>query len=226
MQQKIVAKQKKILDLESRLRLWESYHFIAGVDESGMGALAGPVVVAAVILPPNFQSVLIQDSKILSSRQRELAYQLIKDYALEYSIVVKEVFEIEQKNPLVAAKEGMQEAVSRLVNFPHLCLIDGKTTLTIDKTQTLSIIGGDHQSISIAAASILAKVTRDLIMQRLYEKYPTYGWNSNKGYASKDHLKSIFFYGICNLHRKNYEPIKSLVKPDCDLQKLKKKYDI
>ncbi|CAI2162676.1 6819_t:CDS:2 [Funneliformis geosporum] len=148
---------------------------IAGVDEAGRGALAGPVIVAVVILPVGFQNPLIQDSKILSPSQRNRAYQIVRHEALEYNIIAKSAREIEEKNPLGATKEAMVEVVLGLKNKPNLCLVDGKEEIKIDKIKTISIVGGDRKSINIAAASIIAKVTRDTIMQKLHKNYPLYG---------------------------------------------------
>ncbi|MCE8162904.1 MAG: ribonuclease HII [Candidatus Moeniiplasma glomeromycotorum] len=213
---------KKKLDLELEFR--SKYPLIAGVDEAGRGALAGPIVVAAVILPPHFQSLLIQDSKILEPSQREEAYQLIKQAALEYNTVFKGPRQIEEKNPLRATQEAMVEAILKLKNLPDLCLIDGKEEITAGTIKTLSIIGGDRKSINIAAASIIAKVTRDHYMQKIHSQYTLYNWFKNKGYPDSTHLQAIFRYGVCSLHRKNYEPIKSLLQPNCDPQKVREKY--
>ena len=213
---------KKSLDFE--LRLWKDYPIIAGVDEAGRGALAGPIIVAAVVLPVGFQNPLIQDSKILSPSQRKKAFRIVKKEALEYNVIAKSAREVEIKNPLGATKEAMSEAILNLKNKPDLCLVDGKEKIVVEKTKTVSIIGGDRRSINIAAASIIAKVTRDTIMQKLHKKYPLYDWFGNKGYPNGIHLSAIFQHGICDLHRKTYEPIKSLLKPDCDKKKLREKY--
>jgi ribonuclease HII len=130
--------------------------------------------VAAVILPVGFQNSLIQDSKILSPSQRKKVYQIIKKVAVEYSVVFKSAREIEVKNPLGATKEAMAEVILKLKSKPNLCLIDGKEEVKIEETKTISIIGGDRKSINIAAASIIAKVTRDTLMQKLHKKYPLY----------------------------------------------------
>lgn len=213
---------KKKLDFESQFR--SEYPLIAGVDEAGRGALAGPIVVAAVILPATFGSPLIQDSKILEPSQREKIYYLIKKVALEYNTIFKDARQIEEKNPLRATQEAMVEAISNLKKTPDLCLIDGKEEIKADKIETLSIIGGDRKSINVAAASIIAKVTRDHYMQKLHSQYPFYNWFKNKGYPDPTHLQAIFRYGVCPLHRKTYEPIKSLLQPNCDLQKVREKY--
>jgi len=216
--------KRKNLDLE--LNIWKNYPLIAGVDEAGRGALAGPLVVASVILPTGFHNHLIQDSKILNHIQRKKVYQIIKKGALEYNIVFKSVQEIEEKNPLGATKEAMIETILNLKNKPNLCLVDGKEEIVVEGIKTVSIVGGDRQSINIAAASIIAKVTRDEFMQKLHNKYPLYNWYENKGYPNRSHLLSLFRYGICDLHRKTYEPIKSLLKPDCDKKKIFAKYNI
>jgi ribonuclease HII len=215
---------KKCLDLE--LKLWKKNSLIAGVDEAGRGALAGPIVVAAVILTPNFQSPFIQDSKILTPQQRNLAYQIIKKNLVDYKVVFKSPREIEEKNPLATTKEAMVETILGLKDKPDLCLVDGQEKIKIPGIKTRSIIGGDRKSINIAAASIIAKVVRDSVMKKLHKKYPHYDWFNNKGYANKTHLSAIFHYGICNLHRRTYEPIKSLLKPDCDKQKIREKYNL
>ena len=215
---------KKSLDLE--LRLWEDYPLIAGVDEAGRGALAGPIVVASVILTTGYQNPLIQDSKILSPSQRKRAYRIVKKEALEYSIAVKDAREVEAKNPLGATKEAMVETILNLKNRPNLCLVDGKEKIIVEGVKAVSVVGGDRRSINIAAASIIAKVTRDTIMQKLHKKYPLYDWFGNKGYPNNNHLTAIFRHGICDLHRKTYEPIKSLIKPDCDKKKLREKYNL
>jgi len=215
---------KKSLDLE--LKLWKDYPVITGVDEAGRGALAGPLVVAAVILPINFQNSLIQDSKMLDPIKRKRAYWIVKKYALEYNVIFKSVKEIEEKNPLGATKEAMVEAVLGLKNKPNLCLVDGKEEIIVEGVKTTSIIGGDRQSINIAAASIIAKVTRDAVMQKLHKKYPLYNWFENKGYPNRTHLLAIFRHGICDLHRKTYEPIKSLLKPNCNRKEVWEKYNL
>jgi len=215
---------RKSLDLE--LSLWNDNPVIVGVDEAGRGALVGPIVVAAVILPTGFQNSLIQDSKILNPSQRKKVFRIIKKVAVEYNIVFKDAREIETKNPLGATKEAMAEAILRLRNKPDLGLIDGKEKIEAAGIKTISIIGGDRKSINIAAASIVAKVTRDDFMQKLHQKYPLYDWRENKGYPNKTHLTALFRYGICDLHRKTYEPIKSLLQPNCDKKKIFAKYKI
>ncbi|CAI2171420.1 8201_t:CDS:2 [Funneliformis geosporum] len=198
----------------------------AHAKKAGRGALAGPIIVASVILPTGYQNPLIQDSKILSPSQRKRAYRIVKNEALEYNVVAKDVREVEIKNPLGATKEAMVETILNLKNKPSLCLVDGKEKIVAEGVKTVSVIGGDRRSINIAAASIIAKVTRDTLMQKLHKKYPLYDWFGNKGYPNNTHLTAIFHHGICDLHRKTYEPIKSLLKPDCDKKKLREKYKL
>lgn len=160
--------------LDFELNLWKENSLIAGVDEAGRGALAGPIVVAAVILPAYFYSPFIRDSKVLKPSQRNKAYVIIRKIALVYSVVVKSPREVENKNPLQTTKEAMIEATLKLKNKPDLCLVDGKEEIKIPNIPTQSIIGGDRKSINIAAASIVAKVTRDAIMKNLHKRYPQY----------------------------------------------------
>lgn len=215
---------KKALNLE--LKLWKRYPVITGLDEAGRGALAGPLVVAAVTLPVNFQSPFIQDSKILTPQQRNQAYQIIKKNLVEYKVIFKSPREIEVKNPLGATKEAMVEAILSLTKKPDLGLVDGREKITIKGIKTRSIIGGDRKSINIAAASIMAKVIRDSIMRKLHLKHPHYDWFNNKGYPNKTHLTALFHYGVCHFHRRTYEPIKSLLNPKIPKAKVKKKYNL
>jgi ribonuclease HII len=212
-------------NLNFELNLWKKYSLIAGVDEAGRGALAGPIVVAAVVLPPYFQSVFIQDSKILKPIQRNKVYEIIKKNALEYKIAIKSPREVEEKNPLQATKEAMVEVILKLSNRPNLCLVDGKEEIKIPNILSHSIIGGDRKSINIAAASVVAKVTRDAIMKELHKKYPRYDWENNKGYPNPTHLQVIFKHGISPLHRKTYEPIKSLISGKVSRETLCQKYN-
>lgn len=219
---------KKVREsLKFEAELWKEYPLIAGVDEAGRGSLAGPLVVAAVILPPNFSDSLIQDSKKLTPAQRNIAYSLIKQWAISYQITLVSVEEIEKQNPSAATKEAMKTSLENLSPAPQLCLVDGREKIILENTPALSIIGGDSLSINIAAASILAKVTRDELMSELHLLYPSFGWNKNKGYADKKHLSVIINEGFCSLHRRNYDPVKTLLKKNNQaLQELKKRYGV
>ena len=212
--------------LNFELELWKDYKFIAGLDEAGRGAIAGPLVVSGVILPPNFQNSLIQDSKKLSHTQRKKAYSIIIEKALETKIVFKTVEDVENKNPLSATKEAMKEIILSFKNKPDISLIDGKEKLEVNNFKTISMISGDSKSINIAAASILSKVTRDELMITLSKKYPLYEWEKNKGYLNKSHISALLKHGVCNLHRKTYEPVKSLLKNGFDKSLIYTKYNI
>lgn len=183
--------------------------FIAGIDEVGRGPLAGPVVAAAVILPPKFYLPGLDDSKKLSKKKREEYYDIIIKEAVSYSIGQAEVEEIDAFNIYECAKRAMIRAVNGLSVTPHHLLIDAMK-LSCEIPQT-SIIKGDAKSISIAAASIVAKVTRDRLMEALDQQYPMYGFKTNSGYGTKAHLEAIEAYGILPVHRKTFEPIRSKI---------------
>ncbi len=178
-------------------------HFIAGVDEVGRGPLAGPVVAAAVILPPDFDVLGVNDSKKLSEKRREELYDVICEKAAAWSVGLRDNEVIDQINILEATKEAMADAVRGLSKAPDHILIDALTLDSIDIPQT-GIIKGDGNSVSIAAASILAKVTRDRMMVRYHETYPAYAFDRNKGYGTKDHYAGIGEAGICPIHRRSF----------------------
>lgn len=185
---------------------------IAGFDEAGRGAIAGPIVVAAVILPANFKSDLIKDSKKLTSKQRQKAYQLIIDQAIDYAITIVGLPTIEKINPKVASVRGMEIAFQNLNITPNICLIDfEKPEFLHFKGVTESLIKGDQKSLNIAAASILAKVLRDKIMISCHETYPNYQFANHKGYYTKLHAVNLKKHGISIIHRKNYLPVKKLI---------------
>lgn len=191
------------------------YHFIAGVDEAGRGALAGPLVVAAVVFPLDYFHPLINDSKQLTSKQRNTLYSIILEAALEYKIVVVSQADIDEYNVYKATQQGMVKAINGLTRCDAV-LVDAMPLPQITK-KVVSIIKGDQVSISIAAASILAKVTRDKIMEDYHHHYPHYGFNHHKGYGTKQHQQAIIQFGISPIHRVSFEPIKSLLRPKLDL---------
>lgn len=205
--------------------LWRTYPLISGTDEAGRGSLAGPIVVSSVIMPVDFYNEFIKDSKLLSPNQRSRLSELIKEKALDYSIVFKNKKEIENKNPSVSTKEAFIYSLKKLRLKPDICLIDGKDKVIDSELNLLNIIKGDNCSINISSASILAKVARDEHMVKMHNKHPIYNWNVNKGYANSDHLSSIYKYGICSFHRKNYEPIKSLIAGK-NKEEIFNKYDL
>lgn len=183
---------------------------VAGVDEAGRGPWAGPVVAGAVVLNQKYIPSGINDSKKLSATKREMLYEEILQNA-RTGIGISTVEEIDEFNILEATKLAMQRAVAMLGNDITLVLIDGNKAPTLNfPTQT--IIGGDAKSLSIAAASIIAKVTRDRIMCELGETNPEYGWERNSGYGTKYHVEALAKYGITEHHRKSYKPIRKLLE--------------
>ncbi len=185
------------------------YRQIAGIDEAGRGPLAGPVVAAACILPDEYLLAHLNDSKQLSSEQRdELFAQIISDSRIVYGIGIISVERIEQINILRATFEAMQESVASLSHKPDYLLIDGNQ-LPVFNIPKEGIVRGDAVSISIAAASIIAKVTRDRIMVEEAARWPQYGFEQHKGYGTPQHLDAIRRFGPCPLHRMTFEPVKS-----------------
>ncbi len=177
--------------------------YIAGIDEVGRGPLAGPVVAAAVILPSDFDILGVDDSKKLSEKKREELYTLITKYAVSYSIGIIDNFTIDEINILEATKLAMKQAVEKLETKPEYILIDALTLKGIDVPQR-GIIKGDSLSVSIAAASIVAKVTRDRLMTEFHRQYPQYAFDQNKGYGTKIHYEGIHCHGLCSLHRRSF----------------------
>lgn len=183
--------------------LSNNVRLIAGTDEAGRGPLAGPVVAASVIFPEKVRINGVRDSKILSEVQREKLYSRILQKALAWSVAVVSHGEIDRINILQATLLAMSVSINRLKVKPDLILVDGNKVFT-SSIPALPIVDGDAKSFSIAAASIIAKVTRDRIMKRLSVKFPIYNWESNKGYGTKEHVEAIKDYGPCVLHRKSF----------------------
>ncbi len=179
--------------------------YIAGVDEVGRGPLAGPVVCAAVIMPLEEENLVagVDDSKKLSEKKRELLAEEIKRKALCYTIVEIDEKTIDEINILEATKLGMKKAVETLSIPPEIVLTDGNMTLDIAHKQK-SVIHGDALSYSIGAASIIAKVYRDKLMDEFAKTYPQYAFDKNKGYGTAAHIQGIKEYGICPIHRKTF----------------------
>ena len=184
--------------------------YIAGIDEVGRGPLVGPVVTAAVILPKDFYDERINDSKKLTEKKRELLYDVIMENAISVGIGMSSNEVIDEINILEATKKAMLEAISKLSVKPDHLLIDA-VKLNTDIPQT-AIIKGDAKSESIAAASIIAKVTRDRMLIELDKKHPEYDFNHNKGYGTKKHIEALYKYGVLKEHRKTFEPVKSIVE--------------
>ena len=180
------------------------YKYIAGIDEAGRGPLCCAVVVASVILPDNIDIVGINDSKKLTEKKRELLYNEIISKAISYNIQIVDVDKIEELNILGATKYGMKKCTESLSVKPDYVLVDGNQKIDID-TDFETVVGGDSKSLSIAAASILAKVTRDRMLIKLDLKYPEYGFKSHKGYGTKKHVEAILKYGIIDgIHRPSF----------------------
>ncbi len=188
----------------------EGYNLIAGIDEVGRGPLIGPVVAACVILPKNFYKKDIKDSKMLTEKKREKLYKIIKENAIAIGVGIVSSKRIDEINIYEATKEAMMLAIENCDIKPEYLLIDAMK-LNVDIPST-SIIKGDSLSESIAASSIIAKVTRDKMMIELHEKYPMYHLNSNKGYCTKKHIEAIKKYGIIEEHRKSFKPVNDYAK--------------
>ena len=184
--------------------LWSNgKRYVAGVDEVGRGPLAGPVVTAAVILPEDFDVLGVDDSKKLSEKRREELYDLIMEKAIAVSIGRREPEVIVKINILEATKAAMLDAINGLSQRPDHVLIDAVSLKDLDIPQT-AIIKGDAKSVSIAAASIIAKVTRDREMVKMDEKYPGYSFALNKGYGTKAHYDGLAKLGPCPIHRRSF----------------------
>jgi len=187
---------------ESRARKG-GYGSIAGIDEAGRGPLAGPVVAAAVILPPDYGNLEIRDSKQLTPRQRERLSEVIQREAISIGLGVSEAPLIDAVNILQATLAAMKEAVLALFPPPDYLLIDGLHRIPLTVPQEV-IVGGDGRSLSIAAASIVAKVSRDRIMEMYHRQFPQYNFLRNKGYGTLEHRKAIAKYGRCKIHRHTF----------------------
>lgn len=181
---------------------------IAGIDEAGRGPLAGPVVAAAVILPEDSQLIGLNDSKLINEEKRNMFYDKIKKEAISYGISIVSNDVIDEINIYEATKTAMCQSVDKLTIMPDHVLVDA---VELDRLQCPSsaIIKGDQRSISIAAASILAKVTRDYIMAQLHDEIPEYDFITNKGYATKHHLETLKKIGVTMHHRKTFAPVRT-----------------
>ena len=188
----------------------EGFFRVAGVDEAGRGPLAGPVAVAAAILPLGLYLPKLNDSKKLSESSRENLYEMIMEKSVATSVVFVDAKVIDEINIYEATKRGMYEALQKLKVQPDKALIDAMPLENL-KIPGLSIVKGDAKSASIAAASILAKVTRDRFMEKMDKLYPEYGFKHHKGYGTKEHIEAIRKYGVSPIHRLTFEPIKSMI---------------
>lgn len=182
----------------------KGYKYICGVDEAGRGPLAGPVCAAAVILPENIDISGINDSKKLSEKKRELLFTEITEKAISYSVAFATVEEIEEHNILNATFLAMNRAIDGLNVKPDFAIIDGNLLPRGIKINASPLVKGDSRSLSVAAASILAKVTRDRLLLEYDKDFPEYGFSSHKGYGTKAHIEAIKKYGVLNIHRKSF----------------------
>jgi ribonuclease HII len=175
-----------------------------GVDEAGRGSLAGPVFAAAVILPKDFTSELIKDSKKLSKKNRYKAFEIIKENAISWSFSFVDAEDIDKYNILRATFGAMNNAISKLNVEPEHILVDGNIFDSFSDIPYTCVVKGDNEYLSIAAASIIAKIHRDEYMENIHEKFPSYNWKKNKGYGSKEHIDIIKEDGITYYHRKTF----------------------
>lgn len=200
-----------MLDLEKEYYS-EKVKVIVGVDEAGRGPLCGPVVAAACILPKGYHNEHINDSKKLTEKKREIAYQEIINDALAYGVGIVDAKRIDEINIYQATKEAMSKAINQ-INISYDLILTDAMKLENQKVEVVPIIKGDAKAESIAAASIIAKVTRDHMLEEIDKKYPQYGFISHKGYGTKKHIEAIKKFGIIKgFHRETYEPIKSMIK--------------
>lgn len=205
-ERKLAALEKekeRIEKLRSYEKKYGEYEFICGIDEAGRGPLAGPVVAGAVILPKDCRILYINDSKKLTEKKREELYDFIVEKAVSYGIGYASPKRIDEINILQATYEAMREAVAQLTSKPDLLLNDAVTIPGVEIRQ-IPIIKGDAKSITIGAASILAKVTRDRLMKEYDKVFPEYGFGGNKGYGSAAHIEALKKYGPTPIHRRSF----------------------
>ena len=186
------------------LSLFDNKKTVCGIDEAGRGSLAGPVTAAAVILPKNYNNSFIRDSKKINDQKRNHLYDEIIKNCVTYSIISIEAKKIDEINILNATYQAMNLAIDKLKIKPDKIIIDGNSFKAKKKIDFECIVGGDDKYISIAAASILAKVKRDEIMCKLSTQFPMYDWEKNKGYGTEKHKEMIYKYGRCEYHRMTF----------------------
>ncbi|TRO67043.1 ribonuclease HII [Christiangramia sabulilitoris] len=194
------------------LKHFNSKIIISGTDEAGRGCLAGPVTAAAVILPKNFRNKILNDSKVLSLKKRNLLRSYIEDNAVAYGIAHIYMEEIDKINILNASILAMHRALDNMNHPADQIIVDGNRFKNYKQIPHECIIKGDGKFLSIAAASILAKTGRDEYMQQIHEEYPMYNWQKNKGYPTKEHRAAIEKYGITKYHRKSFKLLPDQLK--------------
>lgn len=183
---------------------FSKYKYEVGTDEAGRGCLAGPVVAAAVILPANFEHKLLNDSKQLTHKQREIVRPYIEKHALAYAVAFVNEKKIDKINILQASILAMQNAIGKLKIKPEFIIVDGNKFKPYKNIPFKTIVKGDAKYKSIAAASVLAKTYRDDFMQKIAEEFPNYYWHKNKGYPTKQHRNGIREFGVTKYHRKTF----------------------
>lgn len=203
MKEKEQERLTKLKEMEKDLRQ-KGFQKICGIDEAGRGPLAGPVVVAGVIMPEDSMIEGVNDSKKVSEKKREKLYDLILEEAISYSVAIIGQDIIDEINILNATKQGVTKVVEELKIKPDLILVDALAHINTKGIPYDSIIKGDAKCYNIAAASIIAKVTRDRIMRQWDEIYPQYGFAQHKGYGTANHIASIKEYGLCPIHRRSF----------------------
>ena len=204
MKEKELERLTNLKKVEEELYNEKGLKAIAGIDEAGRGPLAGPVVIAAAIMPRDSMIEGVNDSKKVSEKKREKLYEIITNEAIAYGVAIIDQKEIDRINILNATKEGLTMAVKELTTKPDLIIVDALNKIDTCGIPYQSIIKGDAKCYSIAAASIIAKVTRDRIMRQWDEIYPQYGFSKHKGYGTKMHIEAIKEYGLCPIHRKSF----------------------
>ncbi len=202
-EEKLQIEQKRLEVMRQYEKKYEQFGYVCGIDEAGRGPLAGPVVAGAVILPKDCEILYLNDSKKLTEKKREMLYDEIMEKALAVGVGVASPAVIDEINILQADYEAMRMAINNLSIKPDVLLNDAVTIPKVDIKQ-VNIIKGDAKSVSIAAASIIAKVTRDRMMVEYDKLYPEYGFASNKGYGSASHIKVLKELGACPIHRKSF----------------------
>lgn len=198
-------KTTKCCSNEYEQEAWLKNQLVLGIDEAGRGPIAGPLAVAGVIFPIGYENPEIYDSKAISAKKRDQLFDLIQKDALAYQIVLVNEKEIDEKNIYRATQDAMHQIAEKL--NADLVLTDAMPLPHYQKCEVVDLIKGDQKSVSIAAASILAKVTRDRIMDELDERYPGYGLAKHKGYPTKQHLDALKTLGVLSIHRRSYRPV-------------------
>ena len=211
MKEKELERLTKLKEIEEHIHNEEKYKYVCGIDEAGRGPLAGPVVVASVIMPQESMIQGVNDSKKVSEKKREILFDKIKEEAISYGIGIVWQDEIDEINILEATKKALTESLKELKVKPDVILVDALTKINTLGIEYRSLIKGDAKVYSIAAASILAKVTRDRIMREMDEIYPQYGFSKHKGYGTAYHMQAIREYGLCPIHRRSFT--KNIIKP-------------